>query len=318
MRILVAGATGVLGRPLVRQLVAAGHQVVGTSTSVAGEELLARLGAEPVRLDLLDQAAVASVVAQASADAVVHQATAIPRNLDLRHFAEQMSNNDRLRAEGTRHLVEAAAEAGVGHIVAQSIAFAYAPGGPGPAREEDPLWLDAREPFRRTVSAIATLERLVTETAGLNGTVLRYGTLYGPGTVYAPDGSMTGLVRKGRLPIVGHGQGITSFVHTEDAAAATVRALEEGAGGIFNVVDDEPAPMRAWVPVLAAALGAPRPRRVPALVARLAAGRLAVELATSGRGAVNARARSELGWQLRYPSWREGLPASVAQDAAAA
>ena len=309
MRIFLAGATGVIGRRLVPQLIAAGHEVTGMTRSAERGQELRSMGADVAVADALDAGAVRAAVADARPQAVIHQLTSLPRRIDPRKIERDFELNDRLRSEGTRHLVAAAQAAGAQRIVAQSIAFAYAPGPPGTVHgEEDPLFLDAPKPFRRSARAIAELEQTV---IGAGGVVLRYGYFYGPGSSIARDGSLGEDLARRRLPIVGRGSGVWSFIHVDDAAGATAAALTRGASGAYNVVDDDPAPVSAWLPALAQALAAPRPMRVPALLARLAAGSYGVATMTRAQGASNARARRELAWQPRYLSWREGFRAGL-------
>jgi nucleoside-diphosphate-sugar epimerase len=300
MRVFVAGATGAIGTRLVPQLVAHGHDVTGTSRSPDKAERLRALGAEPVVLDLLDHQAVHEAVAAARPDAIVHEATALSGLTDVKHFDRSFAQTNRLRTEGTDALLEAARASGVGRVVAQSFAgWPYAREG-GPVKsEEDPLDPAPVASMRETLGAIRHLEEAV---VGSGGVALRYGGLYG-----SPEDAQLEMVRKRRFPIVGDGGGIFSFVHLDDAAAATVLALEQGTPGIYNVVDDEPAPVREWLPALAAAIGAKPPRRVPRWLARLLAGESGVVLMTEARGASNAKAKRELGWTLSYPSWREGF-----------
>jgi 2-alkyl-3-oxoalkanoate reductase len=307
VRVFVAGATGVIGSRLVPMSVEAGHEVTGMTRSPERAKGLRALGAEPVVCDALDREALREAVAAARPEVVVHELTALPRAMDPRKMAGQLAANDLLRREGTRNLVAAALAAGARRIAAQSIAFAYAPSGTTVKTEEDPLYLDAPWPWRRTVGAVSELERLVTQTDGIEGVVLRYGHLYGPGTAYASDGAMAELVRKRGFPIGGDGAGVLSFVHVDDAARATVLALERGEPGIYNVVDDEPVAVREWLPAYAKALGARPPRHVPKLLLRLLAGRYAVHLATEARGASNAKAKRGFKWQPQYPSWRDGF-----------
>lgn len=303
MRVLVAGASGAVGSRLVQQLVARGHEVVGSSRSRAGAERLHLLTAETILLDVLDRVAVRDAVVRARPDAIVHQATALAGKSDFRRFDTSFAQTNRLRTEGTEAIVAAAREAGVEKIVAQSFAgWPYARDG-GPVKTED----DALDPtpvseMRETLAAIEHLETVVTEADGI---VLRYGALYGD-----PGDAQLELVRKRRFPIVGDGGGIWSFVHLDDAASATVLAVEQGEPGIYNIVDNDPAPVREWLPVLARAIHAKRPRHVPRWLARLAAGEVGVVLMTEIRGASNAKAKRELGWTLRHPSWREGFSAS--------
>jgi nucleoside-diphosphate-sugar epimerase len=308
MRVFVAGATGALGARLVPQLVERGHEVIGTTRSAEKTDRLVALGAEPVVLDVLDRAAVRDAVRTASPDAIVHQATALAGASDVRHFDRSFEQTNRLRTEGTDALLEAAREAGVGRFVAQSYAgWPYARTG-GPVKtEEDPLDPSPVPDMRQTLRAIEHLEAAV---AGEGGIALRYGGFYG-----APDDAQLELVRKRQFPLVGDGTGVWSFVHLEDAASATVLAVERGDPGVYNVVDDEPAPVREWLPALAAAIGAKPPRHIPRWLARLVAGETAVVLMTECRGASNAKAKRLLGWSLRYPSWREGFPAAYGAEA---
>ena len=307
MRVFVAGATGAIGRRLVPLLQAAGHEVTGMTRSQERAARLREAGAEAVVCDALDREGVHAAVAAARPEVVVHQLTQIPLDYNPRKLEEQFAGNDRLRREGTPILVDAAVTAGARRVIAQSIAFAYAPEGAWVKAEEDRLWDDAPAPWRRSVGALRALERSTTATAGIEGVVLRYGFFYGPGTMYASDGSVAAQVRGRRFPIVGRGAGHFSFIQIDDAARATVRALADGPAGIFNIVDDEPAPVRDWLPVYAEALGAPRPMRVPVLLARLVAGSHAVSIMTGQRGASNAKARRELGWAPEHASWRDGF-----------
>jgi nucleoside-diphosphate-sugar epimerase len=302
MRVFIAGASGAIGTRLVPQLVERGHEVVGTHHSPGKDELLRALGAEPVALDLLDREAVLAAVRTAAPDAIVHEATALANQTFSRNFDRTFAATNRLRADGTDALIAAAWDVGVRRVVAQSFAsYRYARVG-GPVKsEDDPLDPDPPASMRKGFAALRHLEEAV---GSINGIVLRYGGFYGD-----PDDGMLEPVRKGRFPIVGDGGGMTSFVHLEDAAAATVLAIERGRPGIYNICDDEPAAARDWLPFMAQTLGARPPRRVPKLVARLLAGGAAVLIATEGRAASNTKARRELGWELRYPSWRQGFPA---------
>jgi nucleoside-diphosphate-sugar epimerase len=272
---------------------------------------LREAGAEPLVADVFDAEGLRAAVAGAQPEVVVHELTDLPPALDPRKMEEQLAGNDRIRTEGTRNLVAAAVAAGARRVVAQSIAFAYPPTGEGAKRERDPLWDDAPWPWRRSVEALRDLEDAVTSTEGIEGLVLRYGFFYGPGSAYGRGGHWEREVRKRRFPVVGRGSGVFSFIHVDDAADATLAAVERGAPGIYNVVDDEPAPMREWLPVYAQAIGAKRPRRVPRFVAWMVAGRYAVMLATELRGASNERAKAELGWQPHHASWRQGFRQSM-------
>jgi nucleoside-diphosphate-sugar epimerase len=305
MRVFLAGATGVIGRVLVPLLVGEGHEVAALTRSRAKAEGLRSEGAEPVVADALDAEAMRAALLTARPDAVVHQLTAIPRRINPRTQRRDFELNDRLRDEGTRILLDAAAAAGAKRIVAQSIAFMYEPGPPGTIHgEQDPLVLAPPHSFARSADAVRSLERAVLAAEGI---VLRYGYFYGPGSAIAPDGSMGLDVRRRRLPLIGGGTGVWSFIHVEDAAHATLAALTHGRPGAYNVVDDEPAPVSQWLPAFASALGARPPRRVPLGVARLVAGSYGVGVMTSGQGASNALAKCELEWTPRHASWREGF-----------
>jgi 2-alkyl-3-oxoalkanoate reductase len=303
MRVFVAGASGAIGARLVPQLVARGHQVIGTSRSPQKAERLQALGAEPVVLDLLDPGAVREAVTSARPEAIVHQATALAGMNDLKHFDRSFTQTNRLRTEGLDALLAAAGETGVGRFVAQSFAgWPYAREGGAVKTEDDPLDPTPVSAMRETLAGIRHLEQAVVAAGGV---ALRYGGFYG-----SRDDAQLELVRKRRFPIVGDGGGIWSFVHLDDAASGTVLALERGASGIYNIVDDDPAPVREWLPALAAVIGAKPPRRVPRWLARLVAGEAGVVLMTEIRGASNAKAKRELGWTPRYPSWREGFRAA--------
>jgi nucleoside-diphosphate-sugar epimerase len=307
MRVFLAGATGVIGRRLLPLLVEGGHEVTAMTRSDERAAALRGAGATPVVRDVYDAEGVRAAMEAARPEVVLHELTDLPPNLDPRKMDEQTAGNDRIRTEGTRNLVVGAVAAGAQRVVAQSIAFVYAPTGTEPKTEDDPLWDDAPWPVARTVQALHDLENAVTGTVGIEGIVLRYGFFYGPGSTYAGDGHMEREVRRRRLPVVGKGTGTFSFIHVDDAATATVAAMEHGAPGIYNVVDDEPAPMREWLPAYAEALGAKPPRRVPAWLARLVAGRYTASMATQLRGASNAKAKTGLGWEPRYASWRQGF-----------
>ena len=309
MRIFLAGATGVIGRRLVPLLLAEGHHVTGMTRSPERAEQVRAQGAEAVICDALDADALRSAVVAAQPDAVIHQLTEIPSRLDPRKYTEQLAATNRLRREGTRNLLAAATAAGAGRLVAQSIAFAYAAAGDWVLDEQAPLALDAPPPMDAPVGAVAELERQVLEAGGV---VLRYGYFYGPGTAFGADGYYAELVRKRRFPVLGSGEGRWSFIHVDDAASATVAAVERGASGVYNVVDDDPAPVREWLPVYASALGAKPPMRLPAWIGRIAAGSVAVAGMTTQRGANNAKARRELGWAPAHSSWREGFSAQSA------
>jgi nucleoside-diphosphate-sugar epimerase len=306
MRVFVAGATGAIGRPLVPKLLQAGHGVTGMTRSEESATRLRETGADAVVCDVFDEEGVREAMRSAAPEAVVHQLTALPDRFDFRDETAYQETN-RLRTEGTRILLDSAMAAGARRFVAQSIAFAYAPTGEPVKDENAPLMTGVSGHFAEGVVAVSEMEGAVTGAEGLEGLVLRYGFFYGPGTYYASDGSTAEDVRKRRMPVVGQGEGVFSFIHLGDAADATVAALERGAPGVYNVVDDDPAPMRDWLPVYAEALGAKPPLRVPKLLARLVAGKQAAAFATTLRGASNAKAKRELAWEPRHPSWREGF-----------
>jgi 2-alkyl-3-oxoalkanoate reductase len=315
MKVFVAGATGVLGRALVPQLVAQGHEVVGMTRTASKQDLVRSLGARPVVADALDPDAVAHAVASAEPEVIVHQLTALSGKMSIRDArhpdrSSMTKMTNRLRTEATDHLLAAGRAVGARRFVAQSFgAFRWARTGGPVQTEADPLDPDPPEPMRPVVDALLHLEEAVTTIDWGEGLALRYGGFYGPGTSVsmAPDAEMTAPIRKRRFPIVGDGGGAFSFVHIEDAAAATAIAVERGKPGIYNVVDDEPAPVREWLPVLASALGANPPRRMPRWLARLAAGEAATIMMTEVRGASNEKAKRELGWRPRYASWRQGF-----------
>jgi nucleoside-diphosphate-sugar epimerase len=305
MNVFVAGASGAIGRRLLPKLVATGHQVTGMTRTAEKAEAIRVAGAKAVVCDAFDAPAVAAAVAQASPEAVIAQLTVLPEEYDPRTIDYGPTN--RVRVEGGRNLIAAAQAAGARRYITQSIAFIYAPEGEWVKDEEARPFTEAPEPFGSGTAATVRNEQDVLEAEGLEGIVLRYGQFYGPGTYYAEDGNIAEQVRKRRLPIVGKGSGVTSFIHIDDAADATVAAVGRGAPGIYNVVDDDPAPMRDWLPVYAQALGAKRPLRVPKLLARIVAGRFPVGLATELRGASNAKAKRELGWSPAHSSWRQGF-----------
>jgi nucleoside-diphosphate-sugar epimerase len=309
MKVFVAGATGAIGKQLVPVLVANGHDVVGMTRTEAKCDQLRSAGARPVVADALDADAVKRAVGEAEPDVIVHELTAIPPAPNMRHFDREFALTNRLRTEGTDHLLSAGQAVGVERFVAQSNGALYARAG-GPIKAEDaPLDNDPPPSMRQGIAAIHHLEAAVTSAHWTEGVVLRYGAFYGPGTSVAldPPGVVIELIRKRQFPIVGKGTGIWSYIHIEDAATATVAAVEGGPAGTYNVVDDEPAPVSEWLPALAAAVGAKRPLRVPRWVGRLAAGEWATIALTEIRGASNDKAKRELGWQLRYPSWRQGF-----------
>jgi nucleoside-diphosphate-sugar epimerase len=308
MHVFIAGAGGAVGRTLIPTLIADGHTVTGTTRSEVKARALHALGASAVVMDGLDRTSVFEAVTGARPDAIVHQMTALSGDLNLRNMDKTFAVTNRLRTEGTEHLLAAADATGVRRVVAQSFAgWPYARTG-GPVKTEaDPLDPEPPRGTRATHAAIRRLEDLV---VGFGGIVLRYGGFYGPGTGLAPGGDQLEMIGKRRFPIVGDGGGIWSFAHTEDLATATVAALERAPGGeVYNVCDDDPAPVREWLPFLARSIGAPPPRRLPAWLVRGIAGPTPVAMMTEARGASNAKAKAELGWAPAWPTWREGFAA---------
>jgi nucleoside-diphosphate-sugar epimerase len=307
MKVFVAGATGVMGRQLVPRLVAAGHDVVGMTRTASKQAMLSELGATPVVADGLDPEQVAEAVGTAQPDVIVHQLTAIEA-LDMRHFDRDFATTNRLRTEGIDNLLSAGRAAQIDRFVAQSYtSWPYARTGGKIKHEDDPLDPTPAKEMRESMAAIRHLESAVTGASWTEGVVLRYGAFYGPGTSLSPGGEQFEMVRRRKLPVVGDGAGVWSFVHIEDAAEATVAAVEQGRRGIYNIVDDDPAAVADWVPALAEKLGAPKPWRVPRFVGRLFAGEAGVVMMTESRGASNEKAKRELGWRPRHPSWREGF-----------
>jgi nucleoside-diphosphate-sugar epimerase len=305
VRVFVAGGTGALGRRLVQQLIAGGHQVTATTTSPAKLGMLEQLGADAVVMDGLDAVSVGEAVAKSRPDAIVHQMTAISLahagKPNLKHLDRWFATTNRLRTEGTDHLLSAAEATGVPHVVAQSYATwnGIREGG-WVKTEEDPLDMHAGSEANATMEAIRYVEDVVLRA---DGAVLRYGGFYGPGAI----DDQVELLRKRQFPVVGGGTGYCSWVHLDDAARATVLAIEQKVSGVFNIVDDEPAPASEWLPYLAACADAKPPMRVPKWLARILAGEVTVTIMTEGRGFSNAKAKRELGWELRYPSWRQGF-----------
>ena len=308
MRIFVAGASGAIGQRLVPLLVAGGHAVTGTTRTPGKADAIRAAGATSVVLDALDRDAVKEALARAEPEVVVHQMTALAGFTDFRKFDEGFAATNQLRTEGTDNLIAGMRELQVRRIVAQSFAGWPHTRVGGPVKtEEDPIDPDPPAALRRGLEAISHLENAVLHTAGIDGTVLRYGGFYGPGTSLGEGGFQLDVVRRRRFPLVGPGTGVWSFIHIDDAATATVAAIDRGATGLFNIVDDDPAPVAEWLPVLAAAIGAKPPRRVPVWIARLFVGEHGVAMMTDVRGASNAKAKRDLGWRPSYPSWREGF-----------
>ena len=308
MRVFLAGATGAIGQRLVPLLIDVGHEVVGTTRTATKVDGLRLAGATPVILDGRDGEAVRRAVLQARPEVVVHQMTSLSGNLDMRHFADSFADTNRLRTETTDHLLQAALEAGAGRFIAQSFAGWPNEQRGGPIKtEEDPLNTTPPPEVKETLDAILYLEAVTTGTSGIEGLALRYGGFYGPGQALGKGGAMFAGVSARQVPIVGRGTGIWSFVHIDDAAMATALAVDRGAPGIYNVVDDEPAQVSEWLPYLADVLGAKPPRRVPVWLARMFVGEPLVSMMTKIRGSSNAKAKRELGWRPAYPTWRVGF-----------
>jgi nucleoside-diphosphate-sugar epimerase len=306
MKILNAGATGVIGRQLVPKLIANGHEVAGTTRTPTKEAELRQAGATPFVVDILDPESVASAVARYEPDVIIHEATALS-SVNMRNFERAFAVTNRLRTEGVDNLLAAGRAIGVERFVAQSFAgWPFARSGPLVKTETDPLDPEPIAPMRTTLAAIRHLEAAVIGADWTQGIVLRYGGLYGPGTSLSLEGGeMTEMIRRRFFPIIGNGEGMSSFLHVADAADATVAAVERGSRGIYQIVDDEPAPAREWLPAIAAAIGAPPPRRIPRWLGRLLAGEAVVTISTETRGATNELAKRVLGWKPRHPSWRE-------------
>jgi len=306
LRVFVAGASGAIGRPLVAKLVAAGHEVTGTTRSEERAERIRAAGGRTAVVDVFDAETLRAAVLEAAPEVVVHQLTALPERLDFRD-PETYAATNRVRTEGTRNLLDAALAAGARRVVCQSIAFAYRNEGGRVKSEDDPLEEDAPGTFGGALRALREMESMVLGTEGVEGLVLRYGFFYGPGTHYGPDGTTIADIRRRRMPVVGRGTGVFSFIHVDDAADATVAAVERGAPGVYNVTDDEPAAMKEWLPVAAEAAGAKRPLRAPVWLAKLVGGKEVGAFALELRGASNEKAKRELGWEPAHPSWRTGF-----------
>jgi nucleoside-diphosphate-sugar epimerase len=310
MRVFVAGASGVIGRSLVPKLVAAGHDVTGTTRKQRNTAAVEAAGAVAVLCDCLEPAEVQRAVAAARPEVIVSELTSLPQKYNLRTIDYEPTN--RLRVEGGRNLIAAGRRAGARRYVSQSVAFVYEPEGDWVKDEEAPTYREAPGRFKSGLKATLTSEREALAAEGMEGLVLRYGQFYGPGTYFDRDGDIARQVRRRLFQVVGKGDAMFSFIHVDDAADATVAAVERGAPGIYNVVDDDPAPMRDWLPVYAKAIGAGRPFRVPTFLARLRGGNAAAEIGNTMRGALNAKAKRELGWQPAHPSWRQGFVEALA------
>jgi nucleoside-diphosphate-sugar epimerase len=313
MKVFVAGATGAIGRQLVPRLAEAGHEVHGMTRSASKQQLVRDLGAEPVVADALDADQVAEAVGRVQPDVIVHQLTSIGP-MDMRHFDRAFAMTNRLRTEGTDHLLSAGQAVGVKRFVAQSFFAAYERTG-GPVKSEEDLFgVQPGKEMRETVAAIKHVEDAVLAATWTEGIALRYGGFYGPHTSLGPDGEQTKAVRQRKFPVVGDGGGVWSFIHIADAAEATVAAIERGHRGVYNIVDDEPAAVAEWLPAMARTLGAKAPMRVPRFVGRLLTGETGAVMMTELRGASNAKAKRELGWSPSHPSWREGFLGLTGQD----
>ena len=311
MRIFLAGGTGVVGRPLVPRLASDGHHVTAITRNPNRVTQLEAQGAEAVVCDVLDGERLRNVVKAAVPDVVVQHLTDLPPDLNPRNLKKAYEANDRVRGEGSRNLVAAAEAAGARRFIAQNVCFLYAPVGPSIVDEEAPLWTEAPEPFGATIRLHVEMERRIVQNANFEGLVLRYGFWYGPGTTFAPDGYTAGEVRRRRYPVIGAGTGMQSFIHMDDVVDTTVLALERGGPGVYNVVDDDPAPVHQWLPAYAAVLGAPEPRRIPAWLARLVAGSFITAQSLNMRGASNEKAKEAFDWKPKYPSWREGFKVAL-------
>jgi 2-alkyl-3-oxoalkanoate reductase len=308
MRIFVAGASGAIGRRLVPLLVAGGYEVSAMTRSEEKMEALRSVGAHPVVADGLDRTAVMQAVVRAEPEVVIHQMTGLTGVKSFKRFDDEFASTNRLRTEGVDYLVEAARSAGARRVIAQSFGnWNYERTGDGLKTEEDPLDPDPPANQRRSLHAIRYLERAVVEADQFEGVALRVGNFYGPGTGFALDGDLVRLVRKRRLPIVGDGAGVWSFIHVDDVATATIAAIDHGQPGIYNIADDDPAAVSVWLPELAKAVEAKPPRRVPVWLGRLAIGEVGISMMTKIKGASNAKAKRELDWTLRYGSWRDGF-----------
>jgi 2-alkyl-3-oxoalkanoate reductase len=315
MKVFVAGGTGAIGEQLVPQLVAAGHDVVATSRSAKGAERIGAMGAEAAIVDGLDEGGMLDAVTRARPEVVIHEMTALSGKPDFRHFDRWFATTNQLRTRGTDYLIRAGQHAGARRLIVQGYSgWPNIREGGAVKTEEDPLDPDPPKWQRQSMAAFHHIEKVVPAAEGLEGVVLRYGGLYGPDTGLTSSEALE-LLRKRRFPIVGDGAGVWSFVHTADAASATVAALDRGAAGVYNIVDDDPAPAREWIPYLAEVLGAKPPLRVPAWLGRIVAGEVLVSMMTRIRGSSNAKAKRELGWEPRYSTWREGFKAEYAASA---
>jgi 2-alkyl-3-oxoalkanoate reductase len=308
MRVFLAGAAGAVGRRLIPTLVQSGHSVFGLTRSEKNADTVRANGAQPVIADALDRNAVMKAVQQAKPNAIIHQLTAISQKIDLRHFDREFALTNRLRTEGTDNLIAAGLAVGVRRFIAQSYTgWPYERTGEPVKTEDDPLDPNPPKPFRRSLEAIRHLESTVLGTPAMEGLALRYGSFYGPGNALGEGGLVVEMVRKRMFPIIGGGTAVWSFIHIDDVAKATLAALERGAPGIYNITDDEPARVSEWLPELARAIGAKPPIHIPAWLGRLLIGEAGIVMMTHARGGSNAKAKRELGWNLIWPTWREGF-----------
>jgi 2-alkyl-3-oxoalkanoate reductase len=308
MKIFLAGATGAIGKRLAPILMRAGHTVSGTTRTAEKAESIRAAGATPAILDALNEQEVLEAVQHAEPEVIIHELTALPAKFNLRRWDQEFALTNRLRIEGTDNLLAAARAAGCRRFIAQSYAgWPYARTGTWVKKEEDPLVSSPEPAFRHTLEAIRHVESAVTGDQTIDGFVLRYGALYGPGTSLGAGGSSIEDIRRRRFPIIGKGTGYWSFVHVDDAASATLAAVGAAVPGIYNVCDDEPAPVLVWLPFLAEALGSKPPMHIPGWLGRIAVGPHGVAMLTQVRGASNQKARALLGWNLKWPSWREGF-----------
>lgn len=307
MRIFVAGATGAVGRPLVRMLVADGHEVSGLTRSAEKAQGLEAAGARPVVANAFDTGALLAAVKGTKPDVVIDQLTDLPQKVGVRGMTKMYRHQNAIRKQGSAALLDAARAADVSTVISQSVAFLYAPDGRGPKSENDRVWRDGPPPAGQAYSVAADHDEAVVASPDFTGIVLRYGVLYGPGTHFAPGNFLYDDARRGRLPLVGNGDGVWCFAHVEDCAQATLAVLGRSMPGIYNIVDDDPAPYREWVTYWIELVGGRKPMHVPRRLARVIAGPAATAMATVWPGASNAKAKRELGWSPRHPSWREGL-----------
>jgi len=312
VRVFLAGATGAIGQALVPKLVKAGYQVTAMTRSPEKVDTLAAAGADPVVCDVFDRHALRSAVLNAQPNVIINQLTQLPKSgLQPRKLAKYYESNNRVRREGTKNLLDAAQQAGAARFIGQSVAFWYDPQGDPVTDEHAGLWLSAPAPIGEAVKALEESERAVMRAGFLDGIVLRYGVFYGAGTWYSPSGEIGRQMRKRQYPNIGSGEGVTSFIHIDDGADVCVAFVESGTPGVYNVVDDEPATANDWMPQFANAVGAKPPRRVPAGLAKLIAGKGLVEWTTTARGASNAKVKNGIGWQPEYPSWRKGFTSGL-------